>query len=259
MASLDLELLNRRLSRLRQDHENRLLMAHSGALKSIDVNRRATVATAFDQVRHDSQAGLVDYCQQVHAEVLSFVEETAPRTSEIEVNPVVDCAAHQLDADFYLKRFDDFGKSVVRHFGRAGATVDLSAFSLDHSRALLHAGTSDFITRFRSSLRDDLELVSRKRNALEEDKDQTASSGGPVWLTTTNLVFGAVGAIAGGFAIYAFFFPPATTPTTTSAAATAHQPMAASESPYQSASQVAGPVVGSASAAGQAQRAQSVQ
>ena len=209
MPALERQLLSRRLDRLRQDHESRLLSMESAALQSIDFNRRVTVGTAFNRVRHDTQAALADYCKHIHDEVVSFVEQTTASLTADDIATAVACSTEDLDAACYLRRFDRFGEAVIRDFGRRGAAVDLSALSLKHTRALLHAGTADLITRFGSSLKDDLETQSRKQSTLLVMEKKRASFGAP-WMSKWAFWIGLPVAAATFAQTYRAFVPAPT-------------------------------------------------
>lgn len=212
MSTLDCQLLSRRLDRLRQDHESRLLSSGSAALQAIDGNRRATVGAAFDRVRHDTQTALADYCNQLHGAVLSFVGQTATDLTADDIDAAVACATQNVKADSFVVRIDRFGEAVVRHLGRAGAAFDLSTLGLEHSRALLHAGTSNIIARFSSSLRDDLEAHSQKQKALASMNTKRASLVAPAWMTRWGFWIGLLVAAATLAQTYRAFVPAPTFP-----------------------------------------------
>ena len=211
MAGIALDLLSRRLALLRQDHEHHLLRAHSEALTSININRRATVGTAFGQVRHESQRTLADYCNQLHAEVMKFVGETTLQLSRADLESILDCVAKQFDAALYVKRFDMFGEEVTRHFGRSGATVDLEALGLDLTRALLSAGTSNAISRVQASLRNDLEMLAQRQQVALEAVNLRGSTGAPRWMSSWGFWVGLLGVIATVAGTYRTFVPATAT------------------------------------------------
>ena len=196
MSPVALDLLERRMAHLRENHQNLLLKAHSDVVKAIDVKRRNTVATALDLMRSETQKSLGDYCRQVRAEVMKVAEQTTLQLSLQDADAILERVARQFDADIHVKRFDVFCESTTRHFARAGAVVDLSAFRPDLGRALLHAGTSNAITQFLSSLRDEVELLVHRHRIAAEADDQRDSAGVPRWMTRWKFWLGAVGVVA---------------------------------------------------------------
>jgi hypothetical protein len=207
MASLALDLLASRLDRLQHEHEGILIRAESDILSAIDVTRRATVGTAFDRLRRESERALKQHCQKVRDEVLRFAEATTHSLAPEDVASVIQCASRHVDADHHLLRFDMFGDAVTRHFGRAGATIDLSAFRLDLSRALLHAGSFNSVSSFKSTLRDDLELLRRKQLLAAEVDRKAQSKATPAWMSKWGFWIGLVVAAATIAGTYRTFVP----------------------------------------------------
>lgn len=209
MASLALDLLPSRLDRLRHEHESNLIRAESDILSAIDVTRRATVGTAFDRLRRESERALKQYCDKVRDEVLRFAEATTHSLTQEDVASVTECASRHVDASHHLLRFDMFRDAVARHFGRAGATIDLSALQLDLSRALLHAGSFNFVSSFKSTLHDDLELLRHKQLATAEADRRAPSKAASGWMNKWAFWVGLIGVAATIAGTYRTFVPAA--------------------------------------------------
>lgn len=208
MSASSLELLSSRLERLQTEHENRLLTEQSDTLKAIDISRLSTVGTAFGEVKRSSQRALQDYCFTVRNEVLSFAESAPSVLSSESISSLVDCASGRLDANIYLRHFDMFGQSVVRHFGLAGQTVDLESLRLDFSRALLDSGTYNAISSFKAALKNDLEIMRHRQLAAAETKKQQESKLVPAWMGKLGFWLLIPGLVLTAAQTYRAFVPP---------------------------------------------------
>lgn len=200
MALEFLEVLKRRLARLREEHGSRLVFQASDALRTIDLARRATLSGAYEKLLHDTATQLAEYCRQVRAEVLKVADETVTELSANDQICIVSVVTAQFEPDQYLKRFDSFGDSVVRHFGRSGVAIDLSAYRLHLYRARHHAGTANAITLFLSSLNDDIELLMQRKcretaeQSRQTDKHQHWTTSLGFWIALISMIAGVGGA-----------------------------------------------------------------
>jgi len=201
-----LELLKRRLARLRVEHESRLVCQDSEVLRTIDVVRKATIANAYEKLLQDTIDTLAEYCHQVRDEVLKVADETSTEWSSNDQGLIQSVVTAQFDPDLYLNRFEGFGEAIIRHFGRRGTSIDLSMYRLDIYRARHQAGTANSITRFLSSLNDDIELlIQRKRCETSEQRSQEEKH--PHWTTNWGFWISVVGALAGVGGAYRAFVP----------------------------------------------------
>jgi hypothetical protein len=152
------DLLSRRLSRLRQQHGDRLVFDESKALKLQQIDKPMTLGAAYEELLTVTASALSDYCDQVRGEVETFVERTLPSFGEEDRDELLRAVSEQFDPELYLKRFDMFKEAIKRDFDRAGRQFDAKGLRLDILRARQQAGTSTGINRFLGSLRDDLDL-----------------------------------------------------------------------------------------------------
>ena len=167
MSPDTLELLNRKVERLRQEHVGRLLSADTAALGTIDLARKATISACFEQVLRQTSEALSDYTKRVNAEVLAVIEETNAIVALSDKEPILQIVLQHFDENLYLERFRLFGESISRTFGRAGMTIDLAPYRPDLVNAKLHTGAANSISQSVSSLADELEVViQRQRNAV---------------------------------------------------------------------------------------------
>lgn len=205
MAPDVLELLKRRLARLRVEHESCLVFQDSEVLRTIDVARKATISTAYEKLIQDTTT-LTEYCHQVRDEVLIVAGETSTELSANAQVLIRSVVTAQFDPDIYIKRFDGFGEAIMRHFCRRGMSIDLSMYRLDLYRARHHAGTANSITRFLSSLNDGIELlIQRKRFETAERHTQTEKH--QHWTTYWGFWIAVVGTTAGVGGAYRAFVP----------------------------------------------------
>lgn len=206
MAPDVLELLKRKLTRLRVEHETRLVFQDSETLRIIEVARRATISNAYEKLIQDTITMLSEYCHQVRNEVLKVADETSNELSANDRVLIQSVVTAQFDPDLYLKRFDGFGDAIIRHFGRCGVSIDLSVYRLDLYRARHQVGTANSITRFLSSLNDDIELlIQRKR--CETEKQRLHAEKHPHWTIKWGFWISLVGALAGVGGAYRAFVP----------------------------------------------------
>lgn len=201
-----LELLKHRLARLREEHGRSLVFQDSETLRTIDLARKTTISTAYEKLLQDTFTTLAEYCRQLRNEVLTAVDETVTESSTNDQISIISLATAQFEHDIYLKRFDLFGESVARHFGRRSITIDISAYRLDLYKARHHAGTADAITCFLSSLNDDIELImQRKRRETVEQNRQTKKH--LHWTTSWGFWITVIGTIAGVGGTYRALVP----------------------------------------------------
>ena len=76
-----LELLERRLSRLHDEHGNRLPFQDNEALETVDIHRRVTISDAYEKLLTGTALALSEYCERVRSEVLQFADETVTELS----------------------------------------------------------------------------------------------------------------------------------------------------------------------------------
>ena len=153
-----IDLLDRRLSRLRESHGSRLLDEGNAALKAIDIARPASVSVGYEEVLRGTALALKDYCGELRGEFDTFLGSALPSMTAQDRDDVLGLATRQLDAQLYLTRFDKFGEAVEQRFASASRRVDPQAYRTDLLRARQQAGTATTISRFLGALRDDLEL-----------------------------------------------------------------------------------------------------
>jgi hypothetical protein len=176
-----LKLLERRLSRLCDDHKNALPFQDTEALNAIDLQSKTSVSVAYEKLLSGTAWRLSEYCDKVKADVLQLIDGTVTDLSTDDRDAVLRVAATNFDSTLYLKRFDLFGEAIQRHFGRAGMTVNLDDYRLDLCRARLDAGTSNTIDRFFATLKDDLDLLIQRKQKIAADISLAASNQKPHW------------------------------------------------------------------------------
>jgi len=248
MSPQMLELFERRLCRLHEEHGIRLLFQDNEALQMVDIRRKPTISEAYERLLGGTALALSEYCDKVRLEVLQLAEETVSSPSIEDRELILKVASSKFDASLYLKRFDFFGEAICRHFGRAGGSIQLQEYRTDLYRARQHAGTSTTISRFLASLNDDLELLIQRKQRVAAGNEGGALLARPHWTAHWGFWFTAVATIAGVAATYRAFVPaPATTgaaavePNGPSVSAPASGSRAASQSTTQPPRKVSAP------------------
>lgn len=202
-----LELLERRLSRVRDEHSNGLPFQDNEALKTIDIRRKASVSGAYEKLLSGTALRLSEYCERVKAEVLQLLDETVTAPSTNDRDAVLKVAATKFDSNLYLKRFDLFGEAIHRHFERAGITINLEDYRIDLCRARQHAGTSNTINQFLASLKDDLDLLIQRKQRISAEINKAASNQKSHWTSHWEFLLAVIGTIATVAATYRAFVP----------------------------------------------------
>lgn len=164
MSNEALNLLDSRLSRLRSDHENRLLFAGNAPLGMFDPMRKATYGIAMRSYVVAAATELQEYATRVHSEVILVVEQLLLPLSQETKAAAVEVASQKFDKDLYPKRLTIFEESMIRQGQRCGLRVDEWGMRIDLELAKHSVGTATLISRAMSKLADDLELV-RLRSA----------------------------------------------------------------------------------------------
>lgn len=200
-----LELLERRLSWLRDEHRNGLPFQDNEALKAIDLHRKASVSVAYEKLLSGTAMRLSEYCEKVKADVLQLLEETVTDLSTHDRNAVLKDVATNFDSTLYLKRFDLFGEAIHRHFGRAGMTINLDDYRLDLFHARLDAGTNNTINQFLATLKDDLDLLIQRKQKISTEISLAASNQKPHWTAHWGFWVAVIGTIATVAATYLAF------------------------------------------------------
>lgn len=167
------QLLERRLSRLRDEHGRRLVFESDTALELVDPARPASVSNAYEELLRLTSTAVSDYCRQLRTEVETFTASTLPALIEADRDDVLRLTAKHADADLYLTRFDKFGEAVERRFGRTGQQLNVGALRLDLFRSRLHVGTLNEINRSLGVLRDDLDLRILADQAVQPTPPET--------------------------------------------------------------------------------------
>jgi len=165
MAPDTLALIERKVARLRDDHIGHLLSISSEAFKEVDIQRKSTVEKGLELLLRRTSEALADFVAKVKGEVITVLEETKSPFLAEDKFAVLAITLRHFDESIYVDRVRLFGESLHRHFGRAGRTIDLSAFRPDLAEARLHIACSNRISRFASSFADDLELLVQRQRA----------------------------------------------------------------------------------------------
>lgn len=204
-----LELLERRLSHLRDEHGSQLSFQDNEALKTINIHRKATIPEAYERLLNGTASAVSQYLEKVRSHVLETAEEIAIELSTEDRDAILKAASAKLDPSLYLKRFDLFGEAIGRHFGRAGMSIELEHYRTDIYRARQHAGTGTTISRFVASLSDDLDLLVQRKRRVAAENYEPAPDAKPHWTSHWGFWLSVVATIAGVAGTYRAFVPPA--------------------------------------------------
>lgn len=250
MSPEALELLERRLSRLCEQHGSQLPFEDNEALKAIDLHRKATITEAYERLLSSTASALAHYLDQVRSNVLLVAEETAVELSSTDRDTVLRVASSKLDPSLYIRRFDLFGEAVGRYFGRAGMSIELEKYRTDLYRTRQQAGTGTTISRFLASLGDDLDLLVQRKQRIAAERPKPAPDARPHWTSHWGFWLTTFATAAGIAGTYRAFVPPASS----SSAATLEQRQSPIASKPVSSAPTASPAQGPASQASRAQK-----
>ena len=165
MSPETLALIERRVTRLRDEHVNQLLSASIEALDIIQVQRKATISDGMELLLLRTSEALSGYIANVKQDVIGVINSTNSTFGAQDKTAVLTATMKYFPDAIYTERFSIFLESIVRHFSRAGMNIDLLAYRPDIFVARLSAGCSTVISRFGSSFADDLEIVIHRQKA----------------------------------------------------------------------------------------------
>jgi hypothetical protein len=203
------ELLERRLSRLRDEHGNQLPFQDNEALETVDIRRKVTIPDAYEKFLTGTSLALSAYCEKLRSEALKLADETIRELTPEDRDSILKAVTSKVDPSLYLKRFDLFGEAIGRHFGRAGMSIKLEDYRTDLYRARQHADTSTTINRFLASLNDDLDLLIQRKQQIVSEKDVVPSDAEPHWTMHWGFWLTVVATVAGVAGTYRAFVPAA--------------------------------------------------
>lgn len=178
MTPAALKLLDRRLGRLRAEHDGDLSKAATDALGVIERARRGTVSRGFDEFRSGSAAAQRTYGEKLRAEVALVVRETQQSMTPKAKSAILQVLGKHLNDSLYDGRFEQFEGAIGRHFGRAGMQLDLAPFRPDLAKSLYDVGSKHFVQSTLARVADDLELVVLRTVADPAQRQPT--NGDPV-------------------------------------------------------------------------------
>lgn len=154
-----LQLLQSRLSRIKSEHDGRLLEVASSALETFDPLRKVTFSQSIEAYAQAATAEYSSFSDRIQKEVLSLAHELLPTLSEESKVEILAVAAQSFDETIYSKRFDLQVDAMVRKGGRCGLKVDEWGIRTDLQRSLHQAGASNRVRQTLAVLADELELI----------------------------------------------------------------------------------------------------
>lgn len=168
-----IDLLDRKIERLKDAHVSSLLSIQNEALNLFDISRRATARDSLDYFARATIEALKQFAADVRKEVLSVVDQTQIALVADGKASVLGIVTKYFDDDIYSHRFRIYEEAFARHTSRFGLSIDLAAYGSDSVKASHHAATTNFIRGFLASLADDIEvLVLRAAQSAAIDKSQ---------------------------------------------------------------------------------------
>ena len=168
MSPATIALLDRRLARVFREQGWGQGDALTQALAVLHPIRTASISNAFDVFRSASATAQHRYGNALSAEVALVVEKTQLPLDSDGKSQFLEVVTKYLNFEMYSGSFSKLEEAIVRHFGRAGVSVDLAPFRPDLSRLLYDVGSKNFVLATTAKITDDLELVVLRQ--------QTASS-----------------------------------------------------------------------------------
>jgi len=154
-----LSLLDRRLSRKRDEHVSRLLTLLDDSLRVIKINRKATVTESLQHFKDETANAQFEYGRQVCVEVIFVVKLTQLSFSSEAKSVIIELTSKYFDENLYMTRFRIYEEAFERHVRRCGSNIILADFRSDLVKAQYHVGSANFVRSTLSKLADDLELI----------------------------------------------------------------------------------------------------
>jgi hypothetical protein len=155
-------LINRKLTRAREEHVSELLSILNAAIAVIHPNRSKSVSESIALFSERTLNALKTYSAQVQPIVLSVIEDASSNFGIEDKTAVLTVIERYFDPTLYVDRFETYEGAIKRHMSRLGITVDLSSYRVDLTKALNQVACTNFIRTFIASLADDLEIVARR-------------------------------------------------------------------------------------------------
>ena len=163
MTSDILDLLERNLSRARDEHVSALLTVLNESISVIRPERRATVQESLKLFEKETFRALKDYIVQARLVALSVIEGTNICFTSEDKPAVMALVEKYVKPSLYLVRFTAYETAVARHLARFGNPFQLSNFRPDLTKATYEVGTINVIRSFLAALSDDLEVIAQKQ------------------------------------------------------------------------------------------------
>lgn len=157
-----LDLLDRSLSRVREEHVSVLLTVLNEAVSVIHSTRRATVPESLKLFEEKTFHARKDYFSQVRLAVLSVIEGTNAGFTSENKSAILALVAKHVESSLYLARFTAYEGAVARHVARFGSPFQLCDFRVDLTKASYEVSSVNSIRSFLAALSDDLEIVAQK-------------------------------------------------------------------------------------------------
>lgn len=177
-----LDLLDRSVSRAREEHVSVLLTVLNEAVSVINPTRRATVQESLKLLEEESLRARKDYFSHVRQAVLSVIEGTNAAFTSEDKSTVLALVGKYVESSLYLNRFTAYEDAVARHVAGFGSPFQLSDFRVDLTKASYEVGAINSIRNFLNALGDDLEIVAQKQrnssasvSTKQEDKLEQAN------------------------------------------------------------------------------------
>lgn len=158
-----LPLLERSLSRARDEHISALLSVMNEAISVIHPERPATVPESLKVFQEKTFRTLKDYISQVRLATLSVIEGTNVSFTSDDKGTVLALVEKYVEPSLYLTRFAAYEGAVARHVASFGSPFQLSDFRLDLTKATYEVGSINTICSFLAVLSDDLEVTAQKQ------------------------------------------------------------------------------------------------
>lgn len=158
-----LDLLDRSLSRARDEHVSVLLTVLNQAVSIIHPTPRATVPESLNLFEEKTFLARKEYFSQVRQAVLSVIEGTNAGVTSEGNSAVLVLLEKYVESFLYMARFTAYEGAVARHVARFGSPFQLSDFRLDLTKATYEVSSINSIRSFLAALSDDLEIVAQKQ------------------------------------------------------------------------------------------------
>ena len=160
MALSSLEILDRRLARVKQEHLSDLSSALNGGISVFDPRKKFTISEGIDLYREATARAQAIYGEKLREEILLHIDQANISIDISTKEAFMKIISKHLNDQLYESRFDAYLGALKRHISRYGMEIDLKPYRTDIAGALYSVGSMNFVRSSASRISDELELLT---------------------------------------------------------------------------------------------------